>query len=117
MRGPSGDQRQAVSSLSSLKLSSPKFTGCVPLLQHTVIPDYSEGGPLAESWATKPASAFKLLCPSGGCADPDEFESCTFGRVRALHRPPPTPPSFLFSSKKATICVCVFSAPQNVPLI
>lgn len=76
-----------------------ELAGCVPSLQHTVIPDYSEGGPLAESWATKPASAFKLLCPSGGCADPEEFESCTFGRVRALHPSPPAPPSFLFSKE------------------
>jgi hypothetical protein len=53
------------------------------MLQHTVIPEYARGGSLAEAWATKPASAFRLLCPAGGCAQPDAFESCTFGRVRS----------------------------------
>eukprot|EP01026_Neomeris_dumetosa_P063527 TRINITY_DN602_c0_g2_i1.p1 TRINITY_DN602_c0_g2~~TRINITY_DN602_c0_g2_i1.p1 ORF type:complete len:722 (+),score=149.30 TRINITY_DN602_c0_g2_i1:47-2212(+) len=57
--------------------------GDVAFIKHTTIPQYALDGTGPESWATKSSSDFKLLCPSGGSADIDDFVDCSLAKVPA----------------------------------
>ena len=53
----------------------------VGFTNNTVFTDYTLGGRNAQPWSTKPASDFRILCRSGGCAPVDEFSTCSNARV------------------------------------
>ncbi|KAL3153465.1 hypothetical protein ABBQ38_011798 [Trebouxia sp. C0009 RCD-2024] len=52
----------------------------VGFTNNTVFTDYTLGGRNAQPWSTKPASDFRILCRSGGCAPVDQFSTCSNAR-------------------------------------
>ncbi|GAQ88011.1 hypothetical protein KFL_003940020 [Klebsormidium nitens] len=55
--------------------------GDVAFVRHTTPGEYAQGGPGAQPWSTLPASEFRLLCPSGGCAAIGQEATCAFTNV------------------------------------
>ena len=66
----------------------------VGFTNNTVFTNYTAGGTQAQAWSTRPASDFRILCRSGGCAEVDQFSECSNARVSTLIPPssPPCPP-------------------------
>ncbi|KAI8467189.1 MAG: hypothetical protein J3K34DRAFT_523936 [Monoraphidium minutum] len=58
-------------------------SGDVAFVKETTVRDYARGGPKAAPWSTKAAAELRLLCPAGGCATIDMFDSCNIARVPA----------------------------------
>ena len=57
--------------------------GDVAFVKETTPRDFSLGGAKAKAWATKAAADLRLLCPAGGCATVDMYDSCNLARVPA----------------------------------
>eukprot|EP00850_Spirogloea_muscicola_P000873 SM000003S11118 [mRNA] locus=s3:1018605:1021447:- [translate_table: standard] len=57
----------------------------VSFTKHTIPIDYSKGGPQADlSWTNlETADKYKLVCPTGGCADVTAYSTCNLGGVVA----------------------------------
>lgn len=57
--------------------------GDVAFIKEGTPRDFAKGGPKAEAWSTLAASDLRLLCPAGGCAAINMYDSCNLARVPA----------------------------------
>lgn len=57
--------------------------GDVAFVRDTTPIDYAANGPKAQAWSSKAPADLRLLCPAGGCAAVDSYESCSLARAPA----------------------------------
>ena len=58
----------------------------VGFTNNTVFINYTRGGTQQQAWSTKPASDFRILCSTGGCAPVDQADRCSNAKVRAFYK-------------------------------
>lgn len=55
--------------------------GDVAFVKHSTPLDYAQDGNDPQEWSSMAKSDLRLICPEGGCAELDDYESCNFARV------------------------------------
>lgn len=55
--------------------------GDIGFMKQSTPLDYAADGNTPEDWATMNMADLKLVCPGGGCAAPEDYDSCNYARI------------------------------------